>query len=342
MAKKTPSNRSSNITMKDVAKLANLSEMTVSRVLTGKGYSSKAAEAKVLAAAKELGYFPNKLAGALASDRSNIVGVVLPSLSNSVFTEVMSGIYDGLANKGLQPVFGISEYSKVKEEKLIKDMVEWRPLGLIITGLEHTRDTKSILKKLDQKIVEVIDIDGRPISKCVGLSHKKASKMMAEHLLNKGYKRFAYIGSNLHLDTRAKKRNQGFKETLKNNGYSLIQEIVSKDMSSMMLGRQLTAELLQPGNNIDAIYYSNDDMAAGGLMHCLAMGLTPPKDIALASFNGLEFIDALPLKITTIKSPRFKIGQLAAEYIANENDGDTILPQAINEVEFILEHGDTT
>jgi len=163
---------------------------------------------------------------------------------------------------------------------------------------------------------------------------------MAEHLLEKGYKRFAYIGSNLQLDTRAKKRKQGFESAINDSGATIINELTPKDASSMMLGRQLTAELLSQNHQIDAIYYSNDDMAAGGLMHCLATGLKPPRDIALASFNGLEFIDALPLKITTIKSPRFEIGRLAADYIANE--ASESLPKATNELIFTLEEGDTT
>lgn len=340
MTKKKQNHNNSGITMKDVAKLANLSEMTVSRVLTGKGYASKSAEEKVLAAANELGYFPNKLAGALASDCSNIVGVVLPNLSNAVFTEVVSGIYAGLKSKGLQPVFGVSEYSKSQEEQLVQDILSWRPLGIIITGLEHTRRTRNILKNLNQKVVEIIDIDGKPISHCIGLSHKKAGEMTAKHLLAKGYRRIAYIGSNLHLDIRAYKRQQAFEEIITSAGGSLVAQLTPKIASSMKLGRELTEELLANNQNIDAIYYSNDDMAAGGLMHCLASGIKPPDDIALASFNGLDFLDALPLKITTVKSPRFQVGQLAGEFMS---DTDNTLPtQPITELEFIFEEGETT
>lgn len=335
----------SAITMKDVARLANLSEMTVSRVLTGKGYYSTNAEKKVLAAAEKLGYVPNRLAGSLASSRSNLVGVVLPTLSNAVFTEVMSGIYAGLTDKGLQPVFGISEYSQEKEEQLVKDMMTWRPAGIIVTGLEHNNKTSAMLRLADQKVVEIIDVDGDPISSCIGLSHKKAGKIMAEHLITKGYRRFGYIGSNLNLDIRARKRKDGFVSVLEVAGGTMVHELIPQQASSMHLGKALTAQLLALNHDLDAIYYSNDDMAAGGLMHCIAEKISLPNDIALASFNGLSFIDALPLKITTVRSPRFEIGRLASNYIASTEStqhrtGDT--HNMTIELGLILDKGDTT
>jgi LacI family gluconate utilization system Gnt-I transcriptional repressor len=337
--------QSSAITMRDVARLANLSEMTVSRVLTGKGYYSTNAEKKVLAAADSLGYVPNRLAGSLASNRSNLVGVVLPTLSNAVFTEVMSGIYAGLADKGLQPVFGISEYCKEKEEQLVKDMMTWRPAGIIVTGLEHNRKTSAMLRSGDQKVVEIIDVDGDPISSCIGLSHKKAGKIMAEHIIARGYSRLGYIGSNLNLDIRARKRRDEFVRVLEMSGGTLVHELIPEQASSMHLGRALTAEMLALSHDLDAIYYSNDDMAAGGLMHCIAEKISVPNDIALASFNGLSFIDALPLKITTVRSPRFEIGRLASNHIAS---ADSIQSRSENphsmtiELNLILDAGDTT
>lgn len=337
--------RTSSVKMTDVAKLANLSEMTVSRVLTGKGYFSTAAEKKVLAAAEQLSYVPNRLAGSLASNRSNLVGVVLPTLSNAVFTEVMSGIYEGLKDKGLQPVFGISEYSKDKEEQLVKDMMTWRPAGIIVTGLEHNKKTSAMLRSADQKVIEIIDVDGDPISSCIGLSHKKAGKIMAEHLLDKGYRRFGYIGSNLNVDTRARKRKDEFVRILSKAGGIVVHELIPEQASSMHLGRALTAELLSMDHELDAIYYSNDDMAAGGLMHCIAEKISLPDDIALASFNGLSFIDALPLKITTVRSPRFEIGRLASSHIASAESASYEASDTLDmtiELGLILDKGDTT
>ena len=119
--------------------------MTVSRVLRNRGDVSAATREKVLEAARTLGYVPNKIAGALASQRVNLVGVVIPSLSNMVFPEVMTGISEVLDGTGLQPVVGVTNYLPDREEAVIYEMLSWRPSGMIIAGLEHSDAARAML-----------------------------------------------------------------------------------------------------------------------------------------------------------------------------------------------------
>ena len=106
------------LTLRDVSEASGVSEMTVSRVLRGRGDVSQATREKVLQAAKSLGYVPNKIAGALASQRVNLVAVIIPSMSNMVFPEVLTGINSVLENTELQPVVGVTDYLPEKEEKV--------------------------------------------------------------------------------------------------------------------------------------------------------------------------------------------------------------------------------
>ena len=126
------------LTLRDVSEASGVSEMTVSRVLRGRGDVSQATREKVLQAAKSLGYVPNKIAGALASQRVNLVAVIIPSMSNMVFPEVLTGINSVLENTELQPVVGVTDYLPEKEEKVLYQMLSWRPSGIIIAGLEHS------------------------------------------------------------------------------------------------------------------------------------------------------------------------------------------------------------
>ena len=126
------------LTLRDVSEASGVSEMTVSRVLRNRGDVSDATRERVLEAARSQGYVPNKIAGALASQRVNLVGVVIPSLSNMVFPEVMTGISETLEDTGLQPVVGVTNYSPEREESVIYEMLSWRPSGMIVAGLEHT------------------------------------------------------------------------------------------------------------------------------------------------------------------------------------------------------------
>jgi hypothetical protein len=122
------------MTLRDVAEAAGVSEMTVSRVLRQRGDVSEKTRERVFAAARTLGYVPNKIAGALASNRVNLVGVVIPSLSNMVFPDVLGGIGAVLDDTPLQPVVGTSKYDPDHEEHVIYEMLSWRPSGLIVAG----------------------------------------------------------------------------------------------------------------------------------------------------------------------------------------------------------------
>ena len=153
------------MTLRDVSQVSGVSEMTVSRVLRNRGDVSPPTRARVLEAARSLGYVPNKIAGALASSRVNLVGVIIPSLSNMVFPEVMTGISEILDNTGLQPVVGVTNYSQSREETVLYEMLSWRPSGIIIAGLEHTAAARAMMAQAGIPMVEIMDIDGTPMDR---------------------------------------------------------------------------------------------------------------------------------------------------------------------------------
>lgn len=326
-------------TMHDVARLAGVSQMTVSRVMRGTGYISKDVRKEVVKAAREIGYVHNRLAGGNASYDNPIVGVVVPTLQNRVFTEVLSGINDTLDESGLRPVFGVSEYSLESEEDLVFDLLSWRPRGLILPGLEHTPSLRRIIAQTGVRVAEIMDTDGDPISACFGFSHSKTGAGMARHLLAHGYRRFGYISSQGGLDLRAIKRFDAFAKCVSAAGAEVRHRIHSDEPSSMQAGRRMTADLLGRKDPPDAIYFANDDLAAGGLMHCLAEDISVPGQVALAGFNGLGFLSALPKVITTTLTPRYEIGAAAAAWILGPGE---ISATTKTELKASLKIGETT
>lgn len=309
-------------TMHDVARLAGVSQMTVSRVMRGADYISKDVRKQVIGAAREIGYVHNRLAGGNATYDNPIVGVVVPTMQNRVFIEVLSGINATLDESGLRPVFGVSEYAPEVEEDLVFDLLSWRPRGLILPGLEHTDPLRKIVAKTGVRVAEIMDTDGDPISACFGFSHVKAGEDMARHLIERGYRTFAYVGSQSGLDLRATKRFEAFAGIVRDAGAQIVAREIFEGPSSMDVGRRATHSLLQNHNPARAIYFANDDLAAGGLMHCLAEGVATPEDVALAGFNGLSFLSALPKLITTTVTPRFDIGMSAAKWLL-QSQADT-------------------
>lgn len=295
-------------TLVEVAALAGVSKMTASRALRGAADVSEVNIGKVLRAAEEVGYVTNHLATSLSSQSTNLIGVVVPSMSNIVFAEVLAGISDAIQESGKQPVFGISNYDAKTEGAIIRDMLSWRPAGMIVSGLEQAAQSRKLLEGAGIPVVQIMDVDGEAIDIAVGLSHSEAGRDMARALMELGRSRFAYVGAALEKDVRARKRMEGFREELERQGLSLVESCADEGFSSLPLGRSLTANLLGSGADIDCIYYSNDDMAAGGLFACMAAGVAVPQDVTLAGFNGLEFLEGLPVRLATARSPRRQIG----------------------------------
>ncbi|MEX0317089.1 MAG: LacI family DNA-binding transcriptional regulator [Ruegeria sp.] len=304
------------LTLRDVSEASGVSEMTVSRVLRNRGDVSDATRTRVLAAAKELGYVPNKIAGALASNRVNLVAVIIPSLSNMVFPEVLTGVNQVLEDTELQPVVGVTDYLPEKEEKVLYEMLSWRPSGVIIAGLEHTDAARAMLDSAGIPVVEIMDTDGKPVDAMVGISHRRAGREMAQAILKAGYRHIGFMGTKMPLDHRARKRFEGFTEVLGKNGVEIEDRAFYSGGSALAKGREMTQEMLERSPELDFLYYSNDMIGAGGLLYLLDQGIDVPGQIGLAGFNNVELLQGLPRKLATMDACRLEIGRKAAEIIA--------------------------
>src|SRR3954471_14808475 len=267
-------NQSMVTTLADVARRAGVGESTVSRVLRNKGSVSQQTREKILKVAADLHYVPNRIAGTLASMTSKLVGIVIPSVGNTVVPEVLAGANQVLENAGFQPVIGVSNYCPDREEALIESILSWRPSGLLVAGLEHTDRARAMMKGCGVRVVELIDIDGEGIDIVVGSSHRMAGRKSAEHLLARGYRRIGYVGHDIRVDIRAAKRLEGFQAVMREHGLDFVdQEFFPSGGSTVGAGRVGLARLLARQPAQDAIYFSNDDLALGGYFHCLEHGI---------------------------------------------------------------------
>lgn len=308
------------VTLSDVAARANVSEITVSRIVRGVGPIAEGTRARVMAVVDAMGYVPNRVAGTLASAVSGLVGVTVPSLSNIVFAEVLRGIDAGLEPSGTRPVIGITGYDPGTEEKLVGSLLAWKPAAMIVVGSDHTEVTDRRLRQSGVRVAELMDSDAVPIDLAVGMSHRGAGYETGRHLIGRGYRRFGYVGHDWAADRRARLRYDGLRQALGEGGLDLVDEAFMAGPSSVEAGRTVLARLLGGGSNPDVVVFSNDDMAVGGVFHCLAEGLVPKRDLGLFGFNGLDIGQALPQPLSTIRSNRFLIGRTAAEKILQRSD----------------------
>lgn len=310
--------RKQKVTLAEVARLCGVSEITVSRVLRNKGSIAEHTRHKVLEAVKESGYVPNRLAGSLASADSNLMGVVIPSLTNIVFPEVLRGIHAALGPSGIQPVVGVTGYNVDTEEELVRELLAWKPQAMLVVGFEHTEATRKMLRNADVRVAELMDIDSRPIDIAVGMSHRGAGRDTARHLIERGYRRFGYVGHDWVSDRRARLRFEGMEEALKENGLAFADTQLHEGATSTLAGREMLAALLARSPDLDVVVFSNDDMALGGVFHCYAAGIALKEQLAVFGFNGLDIGASLPVPLSTIRSQRFEIGKVAAEKILED------------------------
>jgi LacI family gluconate utilization system Gnt-I transcriptional repressor len=300
-------------TISDVAQAAGVSRMTVSKVLRGTGRISEATRLRVTAIAETMGYVPSSLAGSLSSQTSTLVGVLIPSVSDQVYSGVLAGINAVLTPRGYSSLIGETFFDPAIEARLVRMMLSMKPAGLIVTGgLLRTEATTHLLRKCGLRSVQLWDGDQPGADVTVGLSHTEAGRAAARICLEAGFRRACYIGAELQLDLCAARRKDGFVDHLLGAG-ATCRVLSDPDLTrTAQSGQLLTEALLRDGDLPDVIYYLNDAMATGGLRALFAAGMAVPQNVSVIGFNGTSQHHAIRTRLTTFAVSLREIGENAA------------------------------
>ena len=321
------------VTLKDIAIAAGVSEMTASRALRNKGDVANKTVERVKEAAQQLGYVPNQAASMLASRVSSIIPMILPSLNNTVFLDVIDGAQGIIHSAGYQMMLGNLNYSLEKETETVMSLMSWSPAAILVAGTEHTDSTLKVLCNAHCPVIEIMDLTDSPIDTCVGFSHFDAGREMGEYLLGKGYKRIAFIGNQLEKDKRAMKRHAGLLNAIEQSGLQDIDNVfllsISDDYGSKA-GARVLEDIVREQPQIDCIYFSNDDLAVGALMTAARLGIDVPGQVAIAGFNGLEIGQISSPRLTTSLTPRKEIGEQAAQIALDRINGSKPLYNSLD------------
>lgn len=318
------------LTLIDVAIAAGVSAITVSRVINQPEKVSEVLRHQVQKAIDSLGYIPNQYASSLASSKSKVIGVAIPSLSNTVFTDVLRGIYDVMGSAGYKVLLVDTHYSPLEEEKMIRTLLSQAPEALIITGGDQTKACHNVLQKARVPVVQIMEILTEPLDMNVGFSHWQAGYDVAMHLLHEGYQRIGFMGA--RMDPRVQQRMQGFKKALEDAGKSWKNFIVTTpEPSSIEMGGELFKSLLASTNGaVDAIFCANDDLALGALFESQRMNINVPGDLALCGFNDIEASRFVNPSLTSVQVGRYEMGVKAAEMVINRLNGKMDEPKIVD------------
>ena len=305
------------VTLSDVARAAGVSPSTVSRALRGERAVDPALIERVVAVSGKLGYVPDPAARALASQRSDHVAILIPLLTNTLFVDLLDAAQKTLRAAGFQTLIGVTHYDASEEEQLLREQLLHRPAGLLITGLDHNPATRKLMQHSQVPRVHLMDLPASDLVDapyCVGFRQTEAGTAISRHLLAQGRRRIAFAAA--QLDARVMQRLYGWRIALQEAGvYEPTLEWLNPAPSSLALGGVLFEQIMQQRPAVDAVFFCNDDLAQGALMAALRLGIPVPSRVAIAGFNDLTGSDQMLPTLTTVRTPRARIGEAAAHML---------------------------
>lgn len=309
------------MTLQEVADLAGVAPITASRAInTPKAVSDRLRE-KVDAAVRELGYVPNRLAGGLASAGSRVIPVIVPSLSILTFLEIIDGIQQTLEAAGYQTLLGTTGFDLEREAALADAVLGYSPAGVILTGLRHHPDTLRKLRYINSPVVEIMEHGSDCIDLSVGVANPSAGAAMAQHLIDKGHQRIAFMGTRLDEDYRAEQRLIGQYSILKANGLETHRVVREAGDSSYAVGQIGLRRVLDEHPDTTAVHFANDNLAAGAIFEANRLGINIPRELAVGGYLGLSVGEHISPRLTTLAIPRFEMGVHAAQMLLDRVDG---------------------
>ena len=307
-------------TLSDVALAASVSAATVSRALYDPSLVSAGTLARVEKAVADLGYVPNMAARALASRRTNVIGALIPSVTNNVFSDVLRAMYDSIEGTRYQLQLGNTRYSAIEEEKLLRIFLSQRPAGLIVAGFDQSPAARKLLEQADCPLVQIMEAGDDPVDMMVGFSHRRAAYDAVVHLIGQRYRRIGFIGA--RMDPRTRRRLQGFTDALNEAG--LFDEgliVTTAYPSSTTLGAHLLGDLLGRRPDVDAVFCINDDLAVGALFESQRRRISVPDELGICGFNDFEIMSATHPSLTSVLTNREEMGSRAIEMLIDAIEG---------------------
>jgi len=272
---------------------------------------------------------PDPAARALASARSHTVVVLIPLLSNNLFVDLLEAVHRALHPAGYQILIGVTHYQAQEEEELLTSYLAHRPAGLLVTGFDRTPRCRELIARSGVPCVHLMETSQDPAVHCVGFSQADAGRAMTAHLLNTGRRRIAFAAA--QLDPRVMQRLAGYRQAMQAaDCHDAALEWLSPEPSSMALGGQLLESRLASHPDVDAIFFCNDDLAQGGLLAALRLGIPVPQQVAIAGFNDLAGSDQMWPPLTTIRTPRVEIGESAAAMLLALMRGEALERSCVN------------
>ena len=313
-------------TLQDVANYVGVTKMTVSRYLNKRESVACETADKIKLAIEKLGFVQNRVPAMMSGSRSYAVGLVIPSFSNQVFSDVIDGVQEIALEHGYNVLIAHTGYKVEDEQRQIESLLSYKVDGIILTESTHTKRAVKMLSNAHIPVVELMEYKDNPIDMCVGLNHEDISYNVTKGLIESGRRNIAYLG--VRMDNRTMQRSTGYKRAM-HESLLKVHNIFDQGHSNFTLGSDLLNKALHSIKNLDAILCTNDDIAVGALFSCMDKKIKVPDDLFIVGYNGLNIAKATNPKLCSLDIPRLLMGQKAMQMILDRLDGNELQSRVV-------------
>ncbi|MFN3275371.1 MAG: substrate-binding domain-containing protein [Paracoccus sp. (in: a-proteobacteria)] len=320
-----------------IAERVGTTKMTVSRCLRTPEAVGQPLRDRILAAAREIGYLPNNAPMMLTGAPSKSIGMMVPSVTNQVFAQVLAGVVETAEAAGYRVMIAHYGYDPQAEERGIASLIAANVDGLVLGDREHTDEALRLMDIAAIPVVEVMDSRSPTLQQAVGYDNFQAAHAMTGAMLAQGCRALVYLG--VRLDARTLQRREGYAQAMRDHGLAPV-SVESAEKSSFTGGSVLMQQVLRDHPATDGIFCTNDDVAVGAYFECIRQGIAVPGRMSIAGFHALDVGQAMIPRLASVHTDRHAIGARAAAELLNRLSGG--LPsRMVIDLGYQIDLGDT-
>jgi len=300
-----------NVTIYDVAREANVSMATVSRVVNGNPNVKPTTRKKVLEAIDRLGYRPNAVARGLASKKTTTVGVIIPDISSIFYSELARGIEDIATMYKYNIILSNSDQNTDKELHLLNTMLGKQVDGIVFMGGNITDVLVEEFKRSPVPIVLAASVEEQAQTPSVNINYEQAIYDSVQLLVEKGHKRIAFVSGPMSEPINSMRKLAGYKRALEEAGIAFDDALVAEGDYSYDSGIESLAHLLEQSDKPTAVIAATDEMALGVIHGAQDRGVSIPDDLEVIGFDNTRLSLMVRPQLTTVVQPTYDIGAVA-------------------------------
>ncbi|KXF80524.1 transcriptional regulator [Enterovibrio coralii] len=322
-------------TLQDVAELVGVTKMTVSRYLRNPERVAKETGKRIQLAVNDLGYVPNRVPDILSNGASRTIGVVVPSMKHPVFQYVIEGIEAAAEASGYEVMLAHSGFELDSEEQRIQTLLSFNVDGLILAESHHSQRSLRMIETAGIPFIDVLDAEEGEESPRVGIDNELAALSMVALMIERGYKKIVCLSARKGIQTDTKIK--GYIAAMEEEGL-VPKSLSAKSESSVSLARKMMRKVLDRYPETDAVFCTDDELAAGVLLECQNQDISVPEEMGIAGVHALDIGQSMMPRVASIVTPDRETGEKATYALLEMIQGNTT--QSLS-LDFEIDEGET-